>query len=287
MKLKQFYSECKKSAEINTPDVLETVLKAPVSSDIDTISIKPNKKNIRVYQYGAVACFIAIFTITAIIPNIMKQQSSTNYNPSITDNSQNTPQVNPYNQQDNIITKLAEDEHEDTVILSNGELYFNQIVKEDFSKIKLPEGAYRSEIELDEYISFLGSDPRPTWLPEGMEESSRQVQLWYYENGDVLNSSWTFHYSSDFENSEAKRIDIDVDKGVLPSTDISILGEEQVSYIDKIEIIVGHMIVDQNPKTNNLYYAEFIYNGIGYRITSENGVTQEEFIKLLKSIIME
>lgn len=57
----------------------------------------------------------------------MKQQSSTDNNPPITDNSQNTPQPNPYNQQDNIITKLVEDEHEDTVILSNGELYFTKL----------------------------------------------------------------------------------------------------------------------------------------------------------------
>lgn len=70
--------------------------------------------------------------------------------------------------------------------------------------------------------------------------------------------SWTFHYSIDFENSDAKRIDIDVDKEMLPSTDISILVEEQVSYIDEIEITVGHMITDQNPETTNLYYPEFI-----------------------------
>ena len=44
MKLNRFYSECKKYAETNTPDVLEAVLKAPIPSDFDTISIKPHKR---------------------------------------------------------------------------------------------------------------------------------------------------------------------------------------------------------------------------------------------------
>lgn len=286
MKLNQFYSECKKYAETNTPDVLEAVLKAPIPSDFDTISIKPHKRNARLYQYGVAACLIIVITILASHPNIMKQQFPTDNNPPIADNFQPTPQENSSNRQANIITHLVAGEHEDTVILSNGELYFNQVEEVGSAKIKLPEGAYKAEIQLEEYISYLGSDPRPTWLPEGMAESKKSVQLWYYENGEILDSSWAFRYSSDLENSLAKQIDIDIDKGKLPRTDIDILGEEKVSYINDTEIITGHMILDKSHEANNdFYYAEFTYNGIGYRITAERGITQEEFIKVLQSII--
>ena len=186
----------------------------------------------------------------------------------------------------NIVVHPIVDEHKETVIPLNSELYFNQIEKAESAKMKLPEGAYKSAIELEEYISYLGYDPRPTWLPEDMKELERLVQLWYYENDDILDSSCRFYYSDYFGDSKAKRIDIDVDKGKLPNTDISILGEEKTSYINNIEIIMGHMVMDKIYDANNdLYYAEFIYNGIGYRITAENGVTQEEFIKVLKSII--
>ena len=216
----------------------------------------------------------------------MKQQFPTDNNPPIADNVQPTPQENSSNRQANIITHLVAGEYEDTVILSNGELYFNQVEEVGSAKIKLPEGAYKAEIQLEEYISYLGSDPRPTWLPEGMAESKKSVQLWYYENGEILDSSWAFHYSSDLENSLAKQIDIDIDKGKLPRTDIDILGEEKVSYINNTEIITGHMIMDNSHEANNdFYYAEFTYNGIAYRITAERGMTQEEFIKVLQSII--
>lgn len=286
MKLKHFYSVCKKSAEINTPDVLEAVLKAPIYMDIDESSIKPRKKNMRLKQYVTAACLIIVFSSISILLNSMKQQLPSNNNPPVVDNFVPSPQPNPSNNQDDIVTNLVEGEHEDNVILSNGELYFNQIEKTEFTKMKLPEGAYISEIRLEEYISYLGSDPRPVWVLEDMEQSERPVRIWYDQNGDIFDSSWVFHYSSDFENSKAKRIEIGVEKRKIPTTDIIILGEQKVSSINNTEIIMGHTIMDKNHESNkDLYYAEFINNGIGYRVTAEGGVTQEEFIKVLQSII--
>jgi len=59
------------------------------------------------------------------------------------------------------------------------------------------------------------------------------------------------------------------------------------------EIIVGHKSIGTNFNTDkeptgfyDFYYSEFMYNGVGYRITAERGITQEEFIKVLQSIII-
>lgn len=90
-----------------------------------------------------------------------------------------------------------------------------------------------------------------------------------YWDADILNYS-----NEDFTRS----VHVEVDKGSYVLKDCYYFkGNEEKSIINNHEVYIGLT-------ENGYYYSEFMYNGVGFLIDA-NGVTEEEFIAIIASII--
>lgn len=90
-----------------------------------------------------------------------------------------------------------------------------------------------------------------------------------YWDADILNYS-----NEDFTRS----VHVEVDKGSYVLQDyLYFKGTEEKSIINNHEVYIGLT-------ENGYYYSEFMYNGVGFLIDA-NGVTEEEFIAIIASII--
>jgi hypothetical protein len=266
MKLRKFEKEIRKYADAHTPDVLESVLKAQPVKEETRLSKPIKRRYTLVMRYGTAAAVIAVLLVSVILFNQVGR--------------------NP------ILTPLTPGMHTNEVKLSTGTIYFNTFEIRSGARRYVPEDVYQLQITMEEYIRHIGRDPRPSWFPGDLKEAKTELVIWYYPDGKIFDSSNYLYYSTDPEDYTAKKIGITVEKDTLPLQDYILAGENMTSLINGVEVRAGYLLMDENYNEDgqpesyfDYYYADFISKGIGYRITAERGITQEEFIKVILSLI--
>ncbi len=134
------------------------------------------------------------------------------------------------------------------------------------------------EMTQDEMIAYYGVNYFPE-VPSDIKawEGNEQSGIFKRDGGigevywdtDILNYS-----NEDF----TRNIHLEVDKGSNVLQDCFCFdGTEEKSIFNNIEVLIG--LTD-----NGYYYAEFMYNGVGFLINA-NGVTEDEFVAVITSLI--
>ncbi len=146
----------------------------------------------------------------------------------------------------------------------------------------------------DQMLEYLGRDPMPAVVPQDLTLDEQMEYFVVLNNDGTMNyGSFPFSYSAAGEwTEESRTLFITVAKGELSPTCIRYLEDEQTkSEINGNPLAIGHEAVpvwgeDGQPteKVVQEYRAEFLYDGLGYRLTARN-LTQEEFIVALESIL--
>jgi hypothetical protein len=149
-----------------------------------------------------------------------------------------------------------------------------------------PEETYAQKLTFDELCEYYGRNPLPGFVPEDLTFSAADTEyteysIFYFNNGDIAFDVTPFSYdSADFSRS----LHLEVSKGRLPARDYGTPGDPVKSYIDGVEMILGNAVYTYaDNSTITVYSAEFLYQGIGYFISSDN-LTEKEFLDVLHSI---
>lgn len=182
----------------------------------------------------------------------------------------------------------------------------------------LPEVAKWKTWSMKEYVDYIKFDPQKAAIPKGLTFAGESTHHMAYGKDGALckyYNTWTFSYSADKDNMQAKEIRICTDKDKIPygSTEtpgVWVFADERpstshhdqlrnqpVSIINGTEVVLSYKKngVGDKPglygksgdfyKFKDYYFAAFWYKDVGFTVTAENGVTQQEFIDLLSSIL--
>jgi hypothetical protein len=197
-----------------------------------------------------------------------------------------------------IETALKSGTHQNTVRLSNGVLYFAEVKEKGDKKFFFdPEKTYKENWTTERIIEYLGRDPRPCHVPEDLAGNEQNPQkIIFYNDGTVAYDNFHFGYNQITEADirfEARTLSLEVSKERLPKADCFYIADnEKVSNINGHEVSVGYCVMTYGPYDENknpsgyydVYFADFIHEGTGYRIRASN-LSQEEFIDILLSIV--
>lgn len=168
---------------------------------------------------------------------------------------------------------------------------------------------------IEKYADYLGIDPRNAMIPQGLlfvEQSSRKMAY----SGDKLCSmynTWDFQYKADKDDAHAKEINIYTNKDFIPYNSAprayqptaynekapgkSIENQLKMgkqSTINRTKVTIWHKASGLgykcgwnggNYQFKDYYCADFRYKNVGFTVTAENGVTKQEFLTLISSII--
>ncbi len=196
-------------------------------------------------------------------------------------------------------TELKNGEYKPVVQLTNGVLNFiDSDVPQVSAKMYFdPEKTHEEQWTQEQVENYLGKDVRPSYLPEVFANSEQEAgtapQFIIMNNdGTVAYDNIGYYYYADPGDMAAASLEVKASKGKLPRDCVLYRAKEQKkSDINGHEISVGHEKMQDVPdadsgkaETYDLYYAEFLYNGVGYRIVSKR-LPQEEFVKVLLSMV--
>jgi len=211
-----------------------------------------------------------------------------------------------------VIHGLTDGQHSPKVLLGeNGEYgELNFLAMDTLPDIAVappyvdPATTYTKTWSLEQVNDYLGRDFRPGYVPNDLiEYADPYWTVIFNKDGTMIpfSSSFTLTYSENFneEYDPLKRsLYIQVAKDSLPQQcSLYLTDTEAPSNIDGTDIVVGYCKMSYGPYTvtapgetsitagyYDLYIAEFVYDGIGYCVRSEN-LTQKEFIEVLLSIV--
>lgn len=164
------------------------------------------------------------------------------------------------------------------VELSKGSLDFEKIMGE-FSAPGLNLGVMDGQkvlVNETDYFSYLGKNPLPSYIPEGMTRQDTEGQmLTQKEDGTYAEDLFSIKY----EGSNESSLEILLSSCSIPE-------EEQAkdltgSFVNDIEIKTAYYGVQSEQM---VFLAYFQTEGVGYRIKSQ-GISQEEFIRIVLSVI--
>lgn len=132
------------------------------------------------------------------------------------------------------------------------------------------------EMTREEMIEYYGVDYIPD-VPADIKPWADEQSGIYRRNcgtGEVYWDADILNYSNeDFTRS----VHVEVDKGSYVLQDyLFFKGTEEKSIINNFEVLIG--------LSENGYYSEFMYNGVGFCIDAK-GVTEDEFVAIIASII--
>lgn len=133
------------------------------------------------------------------------------------------------------------------------------------------------EMTRDEMIAYYGVDYIPD-VPMDIKAWKEERSGIYKRNGGTGEVYWdadTLNYSNeDF----TRNVHLEVDKGSNILHDYLYFNEtEEKSVINNVEVMIGQTESDY-------YYAEFMYNNVGF-LLSADGLSQDEFVAIIESII--
>ena len=134
-----------------------------------------------------------------------------------------------------------------------------------------------------EIVDFYGFDFFPKSIPSDMTEAPETAFGLYKRNGGTgevyhsANLAW--YINADF----SREIQVEIDKGQLPLTDIAFLGgEHEKSNINGVDMVIKRW-VDSAGEVR--FVAEMMFQGNGLRVSSR-GFTQAEFIDTVSSLLV-
>lgn len=199
-------------------------------------------------------------------------------------------------------------EYTPTVYLADGKLYLNECspVANDMAYFN-PDTARLEHWNTEQVIDYLEVSFAPLYIPKDLNpctDSYIGSFMSYYENNET---TWTVAYEEDllvYDNfgifysnyfqdeydPMQRNLIIEVSKNKVPESDISYsFDTTEISYIGTYQITVGLYKKPYYNQESRLegyietYVAEFLIDGVGYRIISEN-LSQDEFVNVLLSI---
>ncbi|MGE4352845.1 MAG: hypothetical protein AB7D36_02015 [Oscillospiraceae bacterium] len=198
---------------------------------------------------------------------------------------------------------------------TSGEIRINQYGDNMDEQQPLSHGPMVNRTEewtFEQFCDLLGFAPLPAEVPQGLtliENDERNIYFHDDRRVDFYNT-WRFDYTS---GAEAKSISVFVNPSSIPywsvprgdfiydgmaisDTDkISELAEK--SQINGTEVTIWHKdkcaiwnYMDEGLDADTLevtdyYCADFEYQGAGFTVTAQNGITQDEFVQVLSGII--
>ena len=200
--------------------------------------------------------------------------------------------------QPTIITALTDGEHQEKVILSNGELYFRE---EDFMTGARVDwallGGREEKWTKEQATAYLGRAFQPEYVPEDLQQKEESYYVIVNDMGEILQNLFSASYAAPRDGDYAplqRKLSIEVAKEEIPlQCGVYLYDSEEISQINGLPVGVGYCQLSYGPYTGegktpagyyDVYVAEFIYEGIGYYIEGRN-LTQTEFIQVLQSII--
>lgn len=130
----------------------------------------------------------------------------------------------------------------------------------------------------EQLTAYYGIDVFPEYpddLKAWDEESNYGIYKREKGTGEVYWDGIVINYSNeDF----SRNLNVEVEKGNLPFTCIADFSKiEEISVINGIEVGLGK-------NENGYYFAEMIYEGVGFRIIAQ-GLSEEEVVSVVKSLI--
>lgn len=177
-----------------------------------------------------------------------------------------------------ICDALDENSVKEQVALSKGSLDFEKIPGE-FAAPGLTLGVMDGQkvsVNEKEYFAYLGKNPLPSYIPEGMTKQETEGQmLTQKEDGSYGEDLFSVTY----EGSNESFLEILLSANGIPEAEMA--KELTGSLINGIEIKTAYYGAKPEETVFLAYLQE---EGVGYRIKSR-GISQEEFIRILLSII--
>lgn len=247
-------------------------------------------------KFGAAAACLVIIATAAVLLTPNRPQLVTTV-PESSSVQKSVPQsaAGP-----EIRTELQNGKYEPVVRLKNGVLNFiDSNVPQVSAKMYFdPEKTHEEQWTQEQVESYLGKDVRPGYLPEvfsaAEQDAGTSPQFIIMNNdGTVAYDNIGYYYYADSDDPASASLEVKASKGKLPRDCVLYRSKEQKkSDINGHAIFVGHekmqdmTVADSGEpaETYDLYYAEFLYDGVGYRIVSKK-LPQEEFVKVLISMV--
>ncbi|MDD2362471.1 MAG: hypothetical protein PHV32_05380 [Eubacteriales bacterium] len=237
------------------------------------ITIEPAPNN------SVVAPIVTVTTDNKTATNDTNQTNNTPINM-----SKNTNSVPSTNKDLSATTKSSSS----SVPVDNGKWIFNNIHTMTARKVALPPSEKRNETwTFKKYKEFINFNPKPNYLPERLINAlqckdSDTKDLYFEKDGSLTPGyygGWSFS-ASDNSNSYIK---INVSNTKVYTTDCIYMDTNvKTQSIEGINSVLGRY----SPKESTIYYtAKFKINSIEFYLESK-GLTEEEFIKVIKSIIV-
>lgn len=199
-----------------------------------------------------------------------------------------------------IKTGLQSGKYEPVVQLSDGVLNFiDSNVPQTGAKLYFdPKTTHEEQWTQEQMVKYLGKDVRPGYLPSVFtktEQTAGKTPQFIVMNNDgtVAYDNISYYYNGDPDDVSSPSLTVQASKGRLPRDCVLYRSSNQTkSSINGHEISVGHeeqkeeIPAESGAQTGSydLYFAEFLYEGIGYRVVSHR-LPQEEFIKVLMSMV--
>lgn len=256
-------------------------------------------KHTMIIRYASIAACFAVVMLTVIaLPKLINQMPSNNSPSNMT-----PPASNSSGQQS-------------TAPNADSVIYVNQLgdmIKEQ----PMGSGPAISRIEkwtFKQYCDLLGFDPLPTKVPQGLsliENDTKDISFNNDTRMDFYNT-WSFVYVSGSEEN-AKSITVNVNPSSIPYWSVprayQLQGNVQLTDVDKLlklgeksqingtKVTIWHKskgsvwnymggdVAGETLEVTDYYCADFQYKGAGFTVTAQNGITQDEFVQVLESII--
>jgi|GEM_PF-4868655 len=257
----------------------------------------PAKTNRRWMQLGAAAACLVI--VAAAVHALKPWQSQ----PAITAAGSSSGQVSVPSSaaEPEIKTELQSGKFKSVVQLSNGVLNFIDPSDVPQTSAKLwfdPKTTHEEQWTQEQAVAYLGKDVQPEYLPEVFtktEQTAGKTPQFVIMNNDgtVAYDNISYYYNGDPDDANSPSLSVQASKGKLPRDCLLYRSKDQTkSNISGHEISVGHEMLKDEVLTESgtptgsydLYYAEFLYEGNGYRVVSRR-LPQEEFVKVLLSLV--
>ena len=168
------------------------------------------------------------------------------------------------------ITTHSGNHYIQSVELMNGSIDFYSETQPVHQLILSGSGVFVEEWTQAKYWQYLGMEPAFEHLPSDLVLHGESAVV--YTVGDRV--LWDYNTLS-FESDDGSTLEITVSKGSLPPG--KAIDAEANSSIKGNALAVGF------DPDNNTYWAQFIYEEVGYFIESKN-ISQETFIRILHGI---
>jgi hypothetical protein len=167
------------------------------------------------------------------------------------------------------------------VTLANGSLYMN-VVTPSSGKIGMPPDAEYVDLTFADLPDLFGRAPIPP-LPDGFKADSDTITAMMFRSGTVFLMNG-ISFSANADDAQAARVYFDLnDQGELPISDC-VYGAGETSLLDGVDLMMGVQTLEEDGKSFDMYYAQFVANGIGYRIRATH-MAGADFLAILEAVI--